>query len=64
MSCIQEHDDDSPHDGENEFSISMHRCPSGGYYFRIKGEVAIDFDEIYQLKSQLDSIAQTLEWED
>jgi len=62
MSAVQDHDDDKCDAGDNVFTLSMHLSPGGGYYWRIKGEAALDFCEMEGLKNQLDSIAQILKW--
>lgn len=64
FTVIQDRDDDSPNEAnvDNEFRLSMHLCPGGGWYFRIKGEIALDMDEIPGLEAQLDQIAQILNW--
>ena len=64
LTCIQDQDDESgkPPNCDNEFVISMCKSPGGGWYFRIKGEIALEFDEIEGLKHQLDKIAETLNW--
>ena len=63
LDCVQDHDDDSPHEGDNLFKLTMHRSPGGGYYWRVDGEVAFDFVELDSLKNQLDKIAEILEWD-
>ena len=65
IKAIQDRDDDSPNpeNQDNEFTLSMHLSPGGGWYFRIQGEVAMDFDELPGLKAQLDQIAKVLRWE-
>lgn len=65
LTCVQDQDDESgkPPNSDNEFRLSMHLCPGGGWYFRINGEVALDFDDdLSGLRAQLDQIAQTLNW--
>lgn len=62
LDCIQDQDDESPHQGENLFKLSMHLTPGGDWYLRVNGEVALGFDELPSMKEQLDQIARILRW--
>ena len=62
LDCIQEADDGKDSTDENHFMLQMCSSPGGGWFIRVKGEVALDLDEFPLLRAELQKIADILGW--
>lgn len=63
MDALQFMDDSNRTGMPNEISITVHRSPGGGWFWKFEGSIALDPDEIPDLKDQIDRIVSELGWE-
>jgi transcriptional regulator with XRE-family HTH domain len=63
LGCIQDGSDDSDPGTTFSFDLTMHQSPGGGWYYKIKGEIALDKEDWPSLVDQMERITKVLNWE-